>query len=66
MQCLDTIKKDQFSLSEIYEFETKLKQKYPDNRFIKEKIRQQLQILRDQNLIEFLGAGVYRKIQRLV
>jgi len=62
MRCIDSIVKERFSLNEVYAFETMLQQKYPGNRFIKEKIRQQLQLLRDQGLIEFIGNGVYRKI----
>lgn len=34
---------------------------YPNNRFIEAKIRQSLQILRDQGFIEFLAPGVYRR-----
>ena len=32
------------------------------NNFIKDKIRQQLQILRDKAIIEFVGRGKYKKI----
>ena len=32
------------------------------NNFIKDKIRQQLQLLRDRGLIEFKGNGNYKKI----
>lgn len=35
---------------------------YPDNRFVEAKIRQSLQILRDQGLIKFIGNGVYERI----
>ncbi|HHD16183.1 MAG TPA: restriction endonuclease, partial [Euryarchaeota archaeon] len=34
--------------------------RHPNNRHIKAKIRQQLQILRDENIIEFIGNGLYR------
>jgi hypothetical protein len=34
---------------------------YPDNRFIEAKIRQSLQILRDQGFIAFLGSGRYER-----
>ena len=61
MNCVDTIKKDTFSLDEIYSFEKQLKLKYPNNNFIKDKIRQQLQFLRDKGLIEFKGRGKYKK-----
>lgn len=63
MNCVDTIKKDSFSLKDMYQFEEVLKLKYPDNNFIKDKIRQQLQYLRDKGLIEFKGRGNYKKIK---
>ena len=63
MNCIDLIKKETFSLNEIYKFEDKLKQKYPNNNFIKDKIRQQLQYLRDKGFIEFTARGNYRKIK---
>jgi type II restriction enzyme dpnI len=46
----------------MYEFETELAAQFPENKHIKDKIRQQLQILRDQGKIEFLGNGHYRKL----
>lgn len=63
MKCVDEIKTDIFNLDEIYRFEQKLKLKYPNNNFIKDKIRQQLQILRDKGIIEFVGRGKYKKIK---
>lgn len=45
-----------------YKFEEKLRLKYPQNNFIKDKLRQQLQLLRDKGIIEFVGRGQYRKI----
>lgn len=62
MKCVDSIKADSFKLDEIYRFEKKLKSKYPHNNFIKDKIRQQLQQLRDKGIIEFVGRGLYKKI----
>ncbi len=62
MKCVDSIQKDSFSLDDIYRFESKLKLKYPNNNFIKDKIRQQLQQLRDKGIIEFVGRGNYKKI----
>lgn len=46
----------------MYQFKEVLKLKYPDNDFIKDKIRQQLQLLRDKGLIEFKTRGNYKKI----
>lgn len=34
---------------------------YPENHHIREKIRQQLQLLRDKGIIEFVGRGRYKK-----
>lgn len=62
LHCVDLIKKDTFTLEEVYLFEEKLKVKYPNNNFIKDKIRQQLQLLRDMGIIEFSGRGTYKKI----
>ena len=62
MSCIDKIKNDSFSLKEVYGFENQLRLKYPNNNHIKDKIRQQLQFLRDKGLIEFSGNGTYRKI----
>jgi type II restriction enzyme len=53
----------QFTLKDVYAFENFLKSVYPNNHFIKDKLRQQLQVLRDKNLIEFLGQGMYRKVE---
>jgi len=63
MQCVERLKKTEFSLKEVYDFEPELKQKYPNNNTVKDKIRQQLQILRGQNFIEFKGNGKYRRVE---
>ena len=41
-------------------FETDLSRLRRDNRHVRDKIRQQLQVLRDLGLIEFRGRGHYR------
>lgn len=63
LNCVEEIKKQSFTLDELYAFENKLKIKYPNNNHIKDKIRQQLQFLRDKGLIEFNGRGNYKKIE---
>ncbi|WP_341866834.1 hypothetical protein [Flavobacterium limicola] len=63
LNCIEQIKKQSFTLDELYTFENKLKIKYPNNNHIKDKIRQQLQFLRDKGLIEFNGRGNYKKIE---
>jgi type II restriction enzyme len=52
----------EFALQDCYEFETYLRQKHPNNKHIRDKIRQQLQHLRNLGLIEFLGQGKYRRL----
>lgn len=49
-----------FSLNEMYAFESQLSAKYPKNKHVKDKIRQQLQLLRDKGFIEFVRPGHYR------
>jgi type II restriction enzyme len=60
--CIERIKKNEFTLEEVYIFESYLKVKYPQNNNIKAKIRQQLQFLRDRKVIDFIGRGKYRLI----
>ena len=60
MKCIDSLQKKEFTLDEMYQFDQQLHEKYPENNFIKDKIRQQLQVLRDVGYIEFLRRGVYR------
>ncbi len=53
----------EFTLREFTErFEHELRSRYPNNRHIDAKIRQQLQVLRDKNILVFLGGGRYRTI----
>ena len=60
--CIERIKKKDFSLENIYHFESILKVKHPLNNNIKAKIRQQLQLLRDRDVIDFVGRGKYRMV----
>ena len=53
----------QFSLSDVYQFESVLRSKFPHNHHIKDKIRQQLQVLRERRILQFLGKGQYLKIE---
>lgn len=59
MKLVDKTNRPEFTLSEIYNSEDYLKQRFPKNNYIKDKIRQQLQILRDKGVIEFKGNGRY-------
>jgi type II restriction enzyme len=60
-QCIDKLDAN-FSLNQVYAFADLLKLKHPANNHIKDKIRQQLQVLRDKGIIEFTGRGHYRKL----
>ena len=62
LKCIDEIPNDIFKLSDVYKFEPQLRLKHPNNNFIKDKIRQQLQILRDKGFVEFISRGKYKKI----
>jgi hypothetical protein len=44
----------------VYAFEGALSNLYPNNRHVQQKIRQQLQVLRDRGYLEFLSRGRYR------
>ena len=60
--CVNQIPSSSFSLTELYQFDRMLATKHPDNHNIRPKIRQQLQVLRDRGIIEFLNPGCYRKV----
>jgi type II restriction enzyme len=60
LMCIEKLKKKEFTLDEIYRFESLLKSKHPQNNNVQAKIRQQLQFLRDKNVIEFVSPGKYR------
>ena len=64
LNCVDKISNDRFSLEDMYKFERLLKIIHPQNNNIKDKIRQQLQLLRDRGIIEFIdNQGHYKKIK---
>lgn len=62
MTCIDKLKNKDFSLDDIYKFADELGKKHPDNRHVKDKIRQQLQILRDRGYLDFINRGIYRVV----
>lgn len=59
MKCVEKLGSKEFTLDEVYTFESSLNKKHPKNKHIKDKIRQQLQVLRDKNYLQFLGNGKY-------
>jgi type II restriction enzyme len=60
LKVVRAIGKKEFSLPEVYVSENSLGQLHPHNRHLRDKIRQQLQVLRDIGLLEFLGQGHYQ------
>ena len=58
--CVERIGRQEFVLEDVYAFETHLSGLYPINQHVRQKIRQQLQVLRDRGFIQFLGRGRYR------
>lgn len=59
LQVVQSLSKRRFCLSDVYSHETALSKLHPDNRHVRDKIRQQLQVLRDLGLLTFLGDGHY-------
>lgn len=62
LHCVNAVSNSVFSLKEIYAFENWLQMRHPQNKNIRAKIRQQLQLLRDKGFIAFLGNGIYKKV----
>lgn len=62
LNCVNNIKSEYFSITDIYEYVEMLRSKHIDNHNIEAKIRQQLQILRDKGFIEFIERGKYKKL----
>jgi len=60
MKCVDAIGKNDFRIEDVYAFESTLSGLYPNNRHVKQKIRQQLQVLRDRGYLDFVSRGYYR------
>jgi type II restriction enzyme len=60
MRCVERIGRAEFTLEDVYAFEPHLSRIYPDNRNVRPKIRQQLQVLRDHGWLLFEGRGRYR------
>lgn len=60
MKCVESTGKNEFDLNDVYAFENRLSALYPNNRHVKQKIRQQLQVLRDRGYLDFVSRGYYR------
>jgi hypothetical protein len=51
----------EFSLANVLAHRDELQRLFPNNRFVDAKIRQSLQLLRDQGLLEFVRPGLYHR-----
>jgi type II restriction enzyme len=60
LKIVQSLNRPDFALADIYAYEKRLQTLHPDNRNVRPKIRQQLQVLRDLGLLTFLGRGRYR------
>ena len=60
LRVIQSLGKTEFATTDAYIFERELEQLHPDNRNIKAKIRQQLQELRDRNLLLHIGRNCWR------
>ena len=61
LQVVQSLGKIEFTLADVYGHAGSLARLHPKNLHVRDKIRQQLQILRDLGFIEFLGRGNFRK-----
>ena len=59
LTCVEALGPGEFTLAKVYAFENTLSALHPENNNVRPKIRQQLQVLRDAGLVEFLGRGRY-------
>jgi type II restriction enzyme len=60
LRIVQSLHRSEFKLNDIYAYEQRLQTLHPDNRNVRPKIRQQLQVLRDLGMLEFQGRGKYR------
>jgi type II restriction enzyme len=60
MKAVEAIGRPEFTLADVYAAEADLHARFPGNNNVRPKIRQQLQVLRDRGLVEFVGRGSYQ------
>lgn len=60
MRCVEKLGKREFVINDMYVFADELGRLHPDNKHVEDKIRQQLQVLRDKGYVEFINRGVYK------
>lgn len=62
LRCVESLPSNVFTNDDVYAFETDLAKLYPANRHIKDKIRQQLQVLRDRGLLKPVKPGIWQRV----
>jgi type II restriction enzyme len=62
LRCVERTPTQEFTLQQIYAFLPELQVLHPENHHLKAKIRQQLQWLRNRDLIRFTARGRYQKL----
>ncbi len=62
LNCVRNLDEKEFTLQDIYGYKEYLQSLHPNNHHVQDKIRQQLQILRDNGIITFEKRGRYRMI----
>ena len=60
LQVVQSLGKTEFTLTDVYGHANALAKLHPKNLHVRDKIRQQLQVLRDLRLLDFLAPGRYR------
>ena len=61
LRCIERIPKNRFTLEDVYQFVPELEKRHPQNHHVREKLRQQLQFLRNRGWLRFVGRGIYEK-----
>ena len=59
VECVEQLNSKCFTISDVYRFQDRLAKLHPNNNYVKEKIRQQLQVLRDNGYLKFVSRGRY-------
>lgn len=62
LSCVQRLHPAEFNLRDVYSFEEDLRQSHPGNQHVRDKIRQQLQVLVRMGYIERLSPGLYRRL----
>jgi hypothetical protein len=60
IELVNTTRSDEFDLDDVYGIEPVLRARFPPYRFVRQKLRQTLQRLRDMGMLTFLTRGRYR------